>query len=70
MKSKIVEVTKSTNIKRFEHDDKNLKVTFRNDVTYEYTGVPVEIFEAFKEAESFGKFFLTKIKGNYPYKRL
>jgi len=37
--------------------------------TYHYTGVPPEVYEAMKKAESVGKFIGASIKGRYEYQR-
>lgn len=36
---------------------------------YGYEGVPPEVFEAFRAAESKGAFFNTQLKGKYPTRR-
>lgn len=36
---------------------------------YGYEGVPPEVFEAFRTAESKGAFFNTQLKGKYPTRR-
>ena len=33
--------------------------------TYAYDNVPIEIWNKFKNADSFGKFYLSNIKGRY-----
>jgi hypothetical protein len=46
--------------------DGKLYVKFLNGARYSYSGVPIEVFNDFMAAESAGKFFLTKIKNQYP----
>lgn len=66
---KEINTDKSSNIKSISHDGENLTVIFRSGGVYIYEGVSEEVFNRFCEAESFGKFFLKEIKGNYPYKK-
>lgn len=57
----------SSNISKIVYDEKHkiLEVEFRNSSRYKYEGVPEELFEQFKKAESFGKFFISNIRKNY-----
>ncbi len=57
----------SSSISHCEHDDicKELHITFNSGSTHTYKGVMKETFEAFKEAESAGKFFHKSIRGKY-----
>lgn len=68
---KTVEVNSST-IKSLAYNEevKELLVTFKNNTTYSYEDVPFTEFEAMIEAESVGKYFSSKIKGNYVYKKV
>ena len=47
-----------------------LVLVFRGGGTYLYTGVPVSVWQSFRGAESLGRFFNTKIKGNYPSEKV
>ena len=50
-----------------EYNKKNklLFITFKSGKTYIYYNVPEEVWKAFKDAESKGKFFNTYIKGRF-----
>lgn len=50
-----------------EYNKKNklLFITFKSGKTYIYCNVPEEVWKAFKDAESKGKFFNTYIKGRF-----
>jgi len=63
---------KSSNIKAvgYDEDTLTLYVEFVNGGRYTYEGVPLELFDAFKEAESKGRFFFQNIKGKFNYSRL
>ena len=50
----------------YDPQAETLYVNFLNGGLYSYANVPPEVFEEFQEAPSAGKFFLTKIKGQYP----
>lgn len=48
-----------------------LAVEFAKDkAVYTYDAVPLTVWNDFQKAESMGKFFLTKIKGQYAHKKL
>ena len=55
----------STNIAYIEYDNGTLKVGFTSGKSYEYKDVPQEIFEAFKNSESKGKYFAKYIKNKF-----
>lgn len=42
-----------------------LYIEFKDKSLYVYEGVPVELWERFKESESKGQFFQNEIKGEY-----
>ncbi len=62
----------SSQIASIHHDKERnvLTVDFKTGSSYEYSDVPDSVFEAFKAAESKGKFLTASIKGKYDYKRL
>ena len=62
----------SSNIKEIGYEDKTemLRVTFKTDKSYEYYGVPQLVWQAFKTAESKGKFFHKNIREKYAGKRV
>jgi hypothetical protein len=57
----------SSMIEEYSYDDETqiLEVTFRNGGTYSYPGVPEDVFQSMKDADSCGRFFLQNIKGSY-----
>jgi hypothetical protein len=44
-----------------------LQVRFVNGRTYLYSNVPLEVYEAFSNAESKGAFFNAQIRDRYPF---
>lgn len=57
----------SSMIEEYSYDDETqtLEVTFCKGGTYSYSGVQEEVFQAMKNADSVGSFFLQNIKGQY-----
>jgi hypothetical protein len=57
----------SSMIEEYSYDDETqtLNVTFCKGGTYSYSGVQEDVFQAMKDADSVGKFFLQNIKGQY-----
>lgn len=49
----------------YNEADRILTVVFGNGGTYDYFKVPPETFNEMKDAESEGKFFLSRIKPTY-----
>ena len=49
----------------YNKKDKLLFITFKSGKTYVYYNVPEEVWKAFKDAESKGKFFNKYIKGRF-----
>jgi len=69
----IIEVDiQSSNIKNAIYDTTNklLRITFNNDLLYEYHDVEWETFAKLRLAESQGKFFSQNIIGKYKYNRI
>ena len=62
----------STTVAKIGYDNANstLEVAFHNGGTYQYMDVPEHIWEAFKSAESQGKFLSQNIKGQYRYSKV
>ena len=48
----------------YDKDTERLVVEFKGGTTYVYSKVPEEIYKDMLYAESIGKFFTSKIKGN------
>jgi KTSC domain len=62
----------STAIRRIAYlaQDRELDVTFvGSGNTYTYIGVEPEVHEEFRRAPSKGRFFNTRIKDRYPFRR-
>lgn len=49
----------------FDEEKEELHVKFHNGGEYLYQGVPLPTFEALRDAESVGSFFLRNIKKQY-----
>ena len=67
------EVKNSSNIKRFGFKDETLKVQFKhgkNGALYQFNQVSPETHQAFKDAESSGKFFSKHVQGAYKSEKL
>ena len=47
-----------------------LVLVFRNGGVYLYTGVPESVWQSFRAADSLGRYFNTKIKGNFPSEKV
>lgn len=70
--TKIINEINSSNLKKTEYDteSKKLLVEFKNGIKYEYDEVPHQLYTQFRNAESQGKFFMSKIAKAFPYKKL
>ena len=47
-----------------------LVLVFRSGGTYLYSGVPASVWQSFRTADSLGRYFNTKIKGNFPSEKV
>ncbi len=54
----------------FEESVAILEIEFHSGAVYQYTGVPVNIYDALMSAPSIGSYFHQNIKSVYPYKKL
>lgn len=65
-------LVKSSNVAAYGYDKKTqtLAIAFNHGGTYHYSGVSAEAHEELTKAKSFGKHFLTNIRGNFPHKKL
>jgi len=55
----------------YQPKSSNLYVTFKRDnKTYQYEGVPQDVYEEFMKADSKGIFFNYIIAPNYPFRKL
>lgn len=68
MNVELTSVTSST-IDAFGYDPSlsELYVQFKSGATYTYSGVSESVYSELCEAESFGKFLNSNIKGTYEY---
>lgn len=57
----------SSHIVAVTHDDQTqqLGVTFTDGSTYSYGGVPMSVFQGFRESRSAGEFFQRYVKDRY-----
>jgi hypothetical protein len=62
----------SSTISEFSYDEdtQSLTITFSSGSRYVYSGVPKEVVEGFRAAESRGKFFGREIKHIYPMQKI
>jgi len=54
----------------YEHSKRMLQVEFIEGSTYQYQNVPEPIYEDFLHAQSHGRFFENRIKGQFAYRRI
>ena len=54
----------------YDHARRRLRVTFASGERYAYDDASPQLFRAFLEAESKGRFFQARIRDRYPYTRL
>ena len=54
----------------YDEDSETLQVEFKNGGIYQYFDVPEDIFVALRDAESVGRYLVTKIKGSYRYSKV
>ena len=68
----IVSNFESSNVSEigYENSTLTLEVKFHNGGVYQYFDVPQHIWEAFKAADSKGKFLAHNIKGHYRYAKV
>lgn len=60
----------SSNIAAIGYENNILVVRFTNGGVYMYNGVPTEMFEQFKNAQSKGQFFRENIRNTYTCSKL
>jgi hypothetical protein len=58
----------SSNIESAAYEDGEMEVKFKSGKTYRFVSVPKEVFEAFMNADSKGKYFNQHIKAFYTYR--
>lgn len=67
-----IETPDSSQVEKFAYRalDESLDVQFKSGGLYRYSGVPADVVEEMKRAESVGKFLNKSIKGTYEFKKL
>lgn len=65
-----IETRGSTLFSELSYDNGTMIVDMVNFGRYEYSGIPIVLWERFKKASSYGKFYNEYIKGVHAYKRL
>lgn len=62
----------SSNISAVSYDEQQqtFQVKFKTDAIYQHDGVPPEVYKAFMDAPSKGKFYADRIKRTYPFRKL
>ena len=63
---------KSSLVSHISYDSatKAMEVTFKTGPRYRFEDVPADLYDEFCACESFGRFFNTRVKGNYKHSRL
>ncbi len=64
--------TNSSNLEHAKYDETNQKLTigFKTGALYEYTDVPMDVWEGLINASSAGSFFHQAIRGAFNYARV
>jgi len=59
----------SSNIERIGYDPEThtLRIEFKSNRTYDYSGVPEHIFQELRSASSVGGYHARNIKNSFPY---
>ena len=55
---------------RYDSEAKVLSVVFKGGGEYHYSGVPPDVVDGFKKAESAGKFLSSSIKGKFKFAKM
>ena len=65
-------VKNSSQVESFRYDPaaRVLSVTFKTGGEYHYDGVPQDVVDGFKKAESAGKFLSSNIKGKFKHSKM
>lgn len=58
-------VSEAINAVGYDPDTRLLKITFKNQKTYDYHGVPSHVFEGLMRAPSKGRYYRDHIEGKY-----
>ena len=67
----LMQAVQSSNLEAVGYDPatRTLRVKFKTG-TYEYTGVPANVYNALVNASSVGTYLSANIKGKYPYAKV
>lgn len=67
-----MQFVESSNVERIGYDNgsSTLRVEFKTGGTYDYFGVPEDIFENLRHASSVGGYLASAIKGSYPFSKI
>jgi len=60
----------SSMIRSVAHEDEVLEVTLTNGRTYRHAGVSAALFAEMQAAESIGRFYNQRIKGQHPFEKV
>ena len=60
----------SSNISSIGYQDGTLEIQFNSGEIYQYTSVPLEVYQNLMNASSHGTYLNSFIKGNYQYYKL
>lgn len=60
----------SSNIKGLDYKGTTLTIYYNNGRIYEYYDVKQEVYDAFLNSESKGKFYWSNIHGKYKYEQI
>jgi len=65
-------IASSSHLQRADYDSETraLQVTFRDGQTYEYAGVPYDVWLGLQNSGSAGEYHARQIRGRYPYEQL
>jgi hypothetical protein len=65
-----VTVVESTTLSKIAYDyaRRLLELEFRSGASYQYFGVPADVYEALLRADSKGRYFNQAIRGWFPYR--
>ena len=60
----------SSNLSSVGYQGGTLWISFHSGSLYEYTGVPLSVYQGLMAADSHGKYFHAHIRNVYPYRRI
>ncbi|SDN14162.1 KTSC domain-containing protein [Acetanaerobacterium elongatum] len=60
----------SSDLSSVGYENGTLVIRFNSGGTYQYTGVPLSVYQGLMNAPSHGQYFHAYIKNSYPYTRI